>query len=247
MLTKVAIGLAGLLAICLALVVWSLHQERRGYLVAVFAPDGQSIYALEREVSATVLGFGYEFWTPPARVSIHHDRFRLINVRLADGRHSTVQEFPPSPLEGTSISTYHGAIFGVSRGALRWADGSHLDYTIAVERSEQPVSRTFVIQRQWSSDAQRYIEKAPWLEGYSSGGGAVPEQLSGNREVIVAPGDELLPCAIVMLERGAPDARVLADTDACRKKYQMAIPRRRWLRFHSARGSAGADDDPHLR
>ena len=56
MLTKVAIGLAGLLAICLALVVWSLHQERRGYLVAVFAPDGQSIYALEREVSATVLG-----------------------------------------------------------------------------------------------------------------------------------------------------------------------------------------------
>ena len=123
MLTKVAIGLAGLLAICLALVVWSLHQERRGYLAAVFAPDGQSIYALEREVSATVLGFGYEFWTPPARVSIHHDRFRLINVRLADGRRSTVQEFPPSPLEGTSIAAYHGAIFGVSRGALRWADG----------------------------------------------------------------------------------------------------------------------------
>ena len=219
MLTKIAIALAALLAICLALVIWSLHEERRGYLAAVFAPDGQSIYALEREVSATVLGFGYEFWTPPARVSIHRDRFRLINVRLADGRRSTVQEFPPSPLEGTSISAYHGAIFGVSRGALRWADGSHLDYTIAVERSEQPVSRTFVVQRQWSSESQRYIEKTPWQEGYGSGGGGVPEQLSGDREVIVAPGDELLPCAIVMLTKGAPNARVLADTAACRKKY----------------------------
>jgi hypothetical protein len=196
-----------------------MREEQRGYLAAVFAPDGQSIYAIERDVSATVLGFGYEFWTPPAKVRIHRDRFRLINIALADGHFSTVQEFPASPLQGTSISAYHGAIFGVSRGSLRWADASHLDYSISVERSEQPVSRMFVIQRQWSSEAQRYIGKAPWQEGYGSGGGSVAERLSGDREVIVPPGDELLPCAIVVVTKGSPDARALADTPACRRKY----------------------------
>ena len=220
MLTRIAVGIAALLALCLTVVVWSMREAQRGYLAAVFAPDGLSIYAIERDVSATVFGFGYEFWTAPAKVRIHRDRFRLIDIRLADGQLSTVQEFPASPLEGTSISSYHGAIFGVSRGSLRWADTSHLDYAMSVERSEQPSSRTFIIQRQWSSDTQRYIEKAPWQEGYSAGGGAVAEQLSGDREVIAPPGDEQLPCAIVVLTKGSPDARVLAETPACRKKYR---------------------------
>ena len=52
----------------------------RGYFAPVFAPDGQSIYAIRREVSATVIGFGYEFWSPPATVWIHRDRFTLINT-----------------------------------------------------------------------------------------------------------------------------------------------------------------------
>lgn len=220
MLMRIAVTMALLLAAGLAVVIWSMREQQRGYLAAVFAPDGQSIYAIERDVSATVVGFGYEFWTPPAKVRIHRDRFRLINVRLADGHLSTVQTFPASPLEGTSISAYHGAIFGASRGSLRWADASHLDYAMSVERNDQPASRTFVIQRQWSPDAQRYIEKAPWQEGYGPGGGWVAEQLSGEREVIVPPGDEQLPCAIVVLTTGSTGARVLTDTPTCRKKYR---------------------------
>jgi hypothetical protein len=219
MLTRIVLGAAALLVTCVALLIWSLTTEEHGYLAALFAPDGQSICAIEREVKATVLGFGYEFWTPPAHVRVHRDRFRLIYIRLADGHLSTVQEFPPSPLEGTSISAYHGAIFGVSRGSLRWADHSHLEYTMSVERSEQPSSRTYVIQRQWSKDTQRYIEKAPWQEGYNSGGGSVPEQLSGDLEVIVPPGDELLPCAIIVLSKRSQGARVLLDTPPCRRKY----------------------------
>ena len=219
MLTRIAAGLAVMLVACVALLIWSLSTEQRGYLAAVFSRDGQSIYAIEREVKATVLGFGYEFWTPPAKVRMHRDRFRLINIRLADGRISTVQEFPPSPLEGTSITAYHGAIFGVGRGFLRWADASHLEYTMSVERSETPSSRTFVVQRQWDKDAQRFVEQPPWQEGYNSMGGSVPEQLFDDLEVIVTPGDELLPCAVVVLRRHAPNARALVETPACRRKY----------------------------
>jgi hypothetical protein len=219
MLQRIAAGMAVLLVASVALLAWSLTTDQRGYLAAVFARDGQSIYAIEREVSATVLGLGYEFWTPPAKVRIHRDRFRLINLRLTDGHVSSIQEFPHSPLEGSSISAYHGAIFGVARGFLRWADDSHLEYTMSVQRSETPSSRTFVVQRQWDKDANRFVEKPPWHEGYDSTGGSVPEQLFGELEVIAPPGDELLPCAIVVLRRNAPTARVLIDMPACRKKY----------------------------
>jgi hypothetical protein len=219
MLRRIALALAMLLVACVALLAWALSPHERGYFSPVFAPDGKSVYAIERDVSATIFGLGYEFWTPPAKVRIHRDRFRLINIALPDGRLSTVQEFPPSPLEGTTITAYHGAIFGAARSTLRWADSEHLDYSISVERVEIPASRTFVVQRQWSKEARRFIEKPPWQEGYSSGGGYGPEQLSGDLEVIAPSGDELLPCAIVVLRKTAPAAQVLAETPACRKKY----------------------------
>jgi len=218
-LRKVAAVMALLLVVSAALLAWMLTRHETGYFGAVFAPDGASVYAIEREVSATVLGFGYESWTPPATVRVHRDRFRLVNVRLADGHVSTVQEFPPTPLQGSTITAYHGAIFGAARGHLRWADGTHLEYTLSVDRSERPLTRTFVVQRQWNQQTQRFIEGPPWKEGHDASGGSEPEQLAGDLEVIAAPGDELLPCAIVILRQGTPNARALIDTPTCRRKY----------------------------
>lgn len=219
MLQRIAAGMAVLLVASVALLAWAMTPHEHGYFGPVFAPDGQSVYAIERDVRATIFGLGYEFWTPPAKVRIHRDRFRLINIRLADGRLSTVQDFPPSPLEGTTITAYHNAIFGAGRGSLRWADGAHLEYTMSVERSEIPSSRTFVTQRQWDKQAGRFIEKPPWQEGYDATGGSLPEQLFGDLEVIAPTGDELLPCGILVLRKNAPTARVLIDTPVCRKKY----------------------------
>jgi hypothetical protein len=219
MLRRIAVALALLLAASVALLAWAMTPHERGYFGPVFAPDGKSVYAIERDVSATIFGLGYEFWTPPAKVRIHRDRFRLISVRLADGRVTTVQTFRPSPLEGTTISAYHGAIFGVGRGSLRWADRNHLEYTMSVERTEIPSSRTFVTRRQWDKEAGRFVEKPPWQEGYDASGGSVPEQLSGDLEVMAPVGEELLPCGIVVLRKDAPAARVLIDTQICRKKY----------------------------
>ena len=128
MLRWALLGLA-VLAIAATLLSGALaFGSDRGYFAPVFSHDGRSIYVIRRDVSATIVGFGHEFWTPPARVRIRRDRFALLNIRLADRQVTTVETFPPSPLEGTSLSTYHGAIYGVGRGYLRWADASHLEY-----------------------------------------------------------------------------------------------------------------------
>jgi hypothetical protein len=197
----------------------------RGYFAPVFAPDGQSIYVIRRDVSATVVGFGYEFWTPPAHVQIRRDRFSLLNIRLADRRVTRVETFPPSPLEGSSLNAYHGAIYGVGRGYLRWADASHLEYFLAVTNTDAPLNRTFVVRRQWDATNNRWVVSAPWAAGSDNMGGDEPEQLSGDREVMALRGNEFLPCAVVILREGENRAQPLVETDACRRKYSSGYTR----------------------
>src|SRR5262245_40530438 len=132
MLRWALLGLAVLVIAATLLTGVLAFSSDRGYFAPLFSPDGQSIFVIRRDVSATAVGFGYESWTPPAHVRIGRDRFSLLNIRLADRRVTTVETFPPSPLEGTSLSAYHGAIYGVGRGYLRWADRSHLEYFLAV-------------------------------------------------------------------------------------------------------------------
>jgi hypothetical protein len=225
MLRWALLGLAVLVIAATLLTGALAFSSDRGYFAPVFSHDGQSIYVIRRDVSATIVGFGHEFWTPPAHVRIRRDRFALLNIRLADRQVTTVEAFPPSPLEGTSLSTYHGAIYGVGRGYLRWADASHLEYFLAVTNSDAPLAKTFVCRRQWSTTNHSWVASAPWEAGSDSMGGDVPEQLSGDREVMALRGDELLPCAIVMLREHEPRAQPVFETDACRRKYPSGYTR----------------------
>jgi len=225
MLRWALLGLAVLVIAATLLTGVIAFSSDRGYFAPVFSHDGQSIYVVRRDVSATIVGFGHEFWTPPARVRIRRDRFALLNIRLADRQVTTVEAFPPSPLEGTSLSTYHGAIYGVGRGYLRWADASHLEYFLAVTNTDTPLAKTFVYRRQWSTTNNNWVISAPWEAGSDSMGGDVPEQLSGDREVMALRGDELLPCAIVMLREHEHHAQPVFETDTCRRTYASGYTR----------------------
>lgn len=194
-----------------------------GYFAPVFSPDGKTIFAIARDVLATKVGFGHQFFTPPATVRLHRDRFTLIAVQVADGRMTAIEELPPSPLEGARISAYHGAIFGVPRAHLRWTDGV-LEYEVAVTRHDTPASRTYVIRRTWSPAAAPAAESRPtWQEAHTAMGGDEPSQLHGDLEVLAIPGDELMPCAIAVVGRNDPRARPLAETPVCRKRYPAGL------------------------
>ncbi len=108
MLRRIGVAL-GLLAVAAGVAAVALTTARgRGYFGPVFAPDAASVYVLVRDVSASVVGLGYDSFTPPASVWIHRDRFSLVAIRLADRAITLVREFPASPLEGARISAYHG-------------------------------------------------------------------------------------------------------------------------------------------
>ena len=222
-----AVGLG--LALLLVLAAWGTGfagvPHATGYFSPLFAADGQSVFAITREVRATVLGFGRDFFSGPASVRLLRDRFRLITLQVSDGRVAVVEEFPPSPFEGTRIQAYHNAIFGEVSAHLRWADADHLDYEVAVTRHEVPVSRTFVIRRRWDAKAQAFFDTVPqWKETPPAmGGGAEPQQLHGDLEVIAVPGSEMMPCAIAVLSRGEATTRALVQTIVCERKYESGL------------------------
>lgn len=193
-----------------------------GYLSPLFAPDGQSVFAVTREASATIVGPGYEFFTPPAVVWLQRDRLRLVNIRLDGGRVTVLETFPPSPLEGQRIEAYHHAIFGVPYAHLRWVDAGHLGYEVAVTRHDTPSSRTFAIRRIWDVQARRSTVTPLWQESSTAMAGDEPQQLHGDLEVIAVQGEELMPCAIALLHKDAT-ASALIETAACRRKYPSGL------------------------
>jgi len=225
MLRRIGVAL-GLLAVAAAVAVVVLTTARgRGYFGPVFAPDAASVYVLVRDVSASVVGLGYDSFTPPASVWIHRDRFSLIAIRLADRAVTVVREFPPSPLEGTRISAYHGAILGEASGHLRWADSQHLEYELTVTHSEVPSSRTFVWRHRWNAKTGTTEDSRAWQPGSQNMSGDEPSQLAGDREVIAPRGAEGMGCAVVLLRTGEPVASTLVDSGRCGDRYSGGFAR----------------------
>lgn len=218
-----------LLAVTVALgvgAVWvsgiAAYRRSTGYAAPVFSRDGASVFAVRRSVSAATVGFGYEFWTPPASVFIRRDQFAVVNIRIADGHLTTVAELPPSPLTGERIQAYHGAIFGSASAALGWK-GDTLEYEVAITRHDTPLSRTFVARGQWDAISKALREPATWTSGTPSLGGDDEAQLYGRFEVLAVPGEEGLACALVIQHADTRAVQALVQTPPCTAKYPSGI------------------------
>lgn len=215
---RIGLALVAGIIVVLAAALALASERGRGYFGPIFAPDGGTVLVVVRDVQATVIGFGYDTWTPPARVWLHRDRFALVSIRRSDHHATVLRQFPPSPLEGQHFDAYHGAIFGEGRAHLRWADSEHLEYELAVTRPDRPMSRTFVLRHRWDATAGAYVD-TPWQEGSAGMGGDEPAQLAGTLEVLAPRGKELLPCAVVVIDSRAGTALAIAEAPACSSTF----------------------------
>lgn len=193
-----------------------------GYFTPLFSPDGRTIYAIRRDAAAVTLGFGYEFFTPPASVYVRDDRYALLAIAPSGGRQTVLDRLPTSPLAGRRLSAYHGAIFGSASTHLRWNNGRLL-YEVALTRYDSPLSRTFVARGAWDPATSRVVDAPEWKEAGSIGGGDEPEQLAGRLEVIALPGGEGLPCGVVTLDRDTHAVTPLVMTSTCRARFPAGV------------------------
>ena len=204
-------GLAGLVA--------AVRHRGEGYFSPQFTPDGDAVVVVVRQTRALVLGLGYEFWTPPARVRVTHDRFSIVRVGIADGGIKTLQTFPASPVEGQWVQTYRPGVYGSAQAHLRWATPEALEYEIGVTVPRQPSSDTYVTRRRWDGDKGQWIDSAPWERGFTGMGGDESTQLSGDREVVAVRAGSAMPCAVVIVTKGEPKARPLLEGADCREAH----------------------------
>jgi hypothetical protein len=212
--TGIAVWAAGLAA----------YHARIGYFAPIFSPDGRTIYALRRTTSAVALGFGYEFFTPPAHVFVRDDRHALIAISSGSGDVTELARFPSSPLAGQHLRAYRNALMGSPSAHLRWSDG-RLELEVAVTRHDQPLSRTFTLRSAFDPATRQLTTTPQWQEAYSAAGGSEPEQLSGPLEVIAVPGDAGFPCAVATVHRDTGAVRTLVSTAQCESKFPAGITR----------------------
>jgi hypothetical protein len=208
------LALAGTVA-----VVAAVRHGADGYLSPQFTPDGKGVVVVVREARALVLGFGYQMWTPPARVLVTRDRFRVVWVALADGRVETLHDLPASPVEGRWIQTYRPGVYGSASAHLRWATPEALEYEVGVTVPRQPTSDTYVTRRRGDDRTHTWIESAPWTPGYAGMGGDEASQLSGDREVVAVRAGGAMPCAVVIVTGDEPRARPVLEAPECRKAH----------------------------
>ena len=212
----------------MAIAVWATgvvgYHSNTGYFSPLFSADGRTIYALRRMSSAAILGFGYEFFTPPAHVFVRQDRHALMAIAVDTGAVTELARFPASPLSGRHLRAYRNALMGSPSAHLRWEDG-RLEIEVAVTRHDEPLSRTFTLRNTWDPSAQRLTAEPQWREAHSAAGGSEPEQLAGPLEVLAVPGDEGFSCAIATVHRDTGAVRVLLSTPQCRAKYRDGLTR----------------------
>ena len=100
-----------------AVAVWAIglvgYRSNTGYFSPLFSADGRTIYALRRTATAAVLGFGYEFFSPPAHVFVRQERHALIAISLDSGAVTELVRFPASPLSGHHLRAYRTAFTGL--------------------------------------------------------------------------------------------------------------------------------------
>ncbi len=216
---KVLIAILVLAVLGTAGLVAAVRRSADGYFSPQFTPDGATVVVVVRQARALVFGFGYEMFTPPARVRVTRDRFSVVRVAIADGRIETLHNFPPSPVEGTWIQTYRPSLYGSAHAHLRWATPEALEYEIGVTVPRQPTSETYVARRRWDTTKSRWIETAPWQQEWTGMGGDEASQLSGDREVVAVRADGAMPCAVVIVTAGQATARPILETAECRDAH----------------------------
>jgi hypothetical protein len=237
--------------------VATIPEHRTSFHAPIFTADGTAVVAMRRDLDLWVLGPGLEMLTPPARVRIRRDRYRLVSLDRQTGAERELTALPPSPLEGTWTRAYraHTQGLGSARASISWR-GDALEWAASVGVRADGRDGTFVVT---SAD-----EPPAWrLAGTSIGRGDDRATLSGDEEVLVVPS---APCSVILLNEARHTVRRVNGFDACgrnppaldyeaarfyarrasiERAAEMALLRARFVADARARGMGDSEAELH--
>ena len=119
---RIALGLFAIALLGAAMVVVATVPEHQtSFHAPVFSPDGASVVAVRRDLDLWLLGPGWEMVTPPARVRIRRDRYRIVRLDRKTGVESLIAHaarLAPRRHLDERVSRAHGLVRRREGGAL---------------------------------------------------------------------------------------------------------------------------------
>jgi hypothetical protein len=213
-----------LAAVVLALVTISVlalaavHHADTGWYAPVFFDDGRRVIVVRRDVSAWVVGLGYEFFTPPAHVRLTADRFSIWQIDLASNRAHEIARFATSPAAGSWFEAYRPRLFGSATADVQ-PSGDSLLVTVGLTRHSTPASDSWIAKGVLTS-SEAGLEH--WRPGSAPPAVPGPPTLRESLEVVAVPG-AAMPCGVALIDAASGSVRPLVMSAQCERRYGTAL------------------------
>jgi len=201
---------AGGALLVLLLAAYACFYRLEGYYGPVYAPGGDAVYFVRRQVVGFVWGLGFECLTPPAHVFTLSDRLALRRLSLDGGSTDTLITWATSPIARRRIDEYRGRLFGHVRATVGFSGTGAAQVVLQMDVPQVPSSEVWWAGRMWDDARQGWVDTGAWRRGsppFAISEGAV---LSGDWEVMTIRGSQALPAAVVAYNHVTREARVLA-------------------------------------
>jgi len=192
----------------------AMRHAETGWISPVFADDGRTIVVVRRDISAWVVGPGFESFTPPARVRLSSDRFSVWRIDTRSGDSREIAHFTPTPFVGTWFDAYRPRLFGAASADLQPSDDS-LSVTVGLTRSAVPIAENWNAKGMLTPDSAR-LES--WQKGQAQPSVPGPATLHGPVEVVAVPGGAM-PCGVALIDSSSGTVRPLVMSVGCERRY----------------------------
>lgn len=210
-------------ALCVTVVVFIVLTSRLrfdhfiGYYAPTFAPDGGSVVLLERRVHGISWGLGYEHFTVPAHSFVLSDEVRLRRIDLESGAARDLETLPELPTVGRHLRAYRGRLYHYLSTDLRFTQAEMPDMRLSLSIPRVPTSEQHHFIR--LSDATSDEDINGWQAGGRQVSPTNEQRVHDTLELLTVPGEEALPCGIVLYDHASRARQFLAGEAACARAH----------------------------
>lgn len=211
------------IALCVAVVVVVVLTNRlrldhyTGYYAPTFSPDGGSVVLLERQVRGISWGLGYEHFTVPAHTFVLSDGIWLRRIDLESGAAEDLETLPELPTVRRHLRAYRGRFYHYLSADLRFTQAETPDIRLSISIPRVPTSEQHHFTR--FSDAASGESSGGWQTGGRQVSPTNAQRVHDTRELLTVPGEEALPCGVVVYDHASRARRYLAGETACARAH----------------------------
>lgn len=188
-------------------------ERHSGFYAPTWDIRGEQVFYIQRDTLGVVWGFGHDQSSPPAYAFVVRDQISLRRLHVGDGRIDVLRQLEQTPASGRVLLNYRGQVFSPLLAQIN-VRGGGLDFMARLILPDE-----------------EGIDRDVALAGVHFGGYS-DNPLAGDIELMVVPGLETYPAAVLAVTpAGSYDVLISNQYfDMLYPEQIMAADLQRWSR-----------------